>query len=339
MTRLQFAQIQSRRDFLRNCANGIGTVALADLMASEGLTAAGGDASAAGPLAPRPPHFPAKAKSIIYMFMEGGPSQYELFDPKPGLEEYDGQSLPGSLTKDLKLAFIKPTAKIMASPFSFQRRGESGMELSELLPHLGSVADDITLVRSMHTDAFNHHPGQLLLFTGSIQFGRPTMGAWTIYGLGSESRNLPGFVVLSSGKGTSGGTTNFSSGFLPSHYQGTVFRNQGDPILYLSNPPGVTRNGQRETLDLIRDLNTERYEKTGDREIASRIASYELAFPDANGRPRSGGFLRRVRRHLGDVRHPFGERTPPPIRNELPTRPPHGRARRPLRAHDGRQLG
>ena len=250
MTRLQFNQIQSRRDFLRNSANGIGTLALADLLASEGLTAAAGDSPAAGPLAPRQPHFPAKAKSVIYMFMEGGPSQYELFDPKPGLEEYDGQSLPESLTKDLKLAFIKPTAKVMASPFGFQRHGESGMELSELLPHLGSVADDITLVRSMHTDAFNHHPGQLLLFTGSIQFGRPTMGAWTIYGLGSESRNLPGFVVLSSGKGTSGGTTNFSSGFLPSHYQGTVFRNQGDPILYLSNPPGVTRNDQRETLGL-----------------------------------------------------------------------------------------
>ena len=278
MNRLHFQQLQSRRDFLRNCANGIGAFALADLLASEGLTAPAADLSADNPLAPRKPHFPAKAKSVIYMFMEGGPSQYELFDPKPGLEEYDGQSLPASLTKDLKLAFIKPTAKVMASPFAFQRYGQSGMELSELIPHLGSVADDITLVRSMHTDAFNHHPGQLLLFTGSIQFGRPTMGAWTIYGLGSESRNLPGFVVLSSGKGTSGGTTNFSSGFLPSHYQGTAFRSQGDPILYLSNPPGVTREGRRETLDLIRDLNTERYEQTGDREIASRIASYELAF-------------------------------------------------------------
>ena len=278
MNRHPFHAIASRREFLRNCANGIGTIALADLLASEGLTAGAGGLSGTNPLAPRKPHFSARAKSVIYLFMEGGPSQYELFDPKPELEKYDGRPLPASLTKDLKLAFIKPTAKVMASPFSFRRNGQSGMELSELMPHLGSVADDIALVRSMRTDVFNHHPGQLLLFTGSIQFGRPTMGAWAIYGLGSESRNLPGFVVLASGKGTSGGTTNFSSGFLPSHYQGTVFRSQGDPILYLANPPGVTRQGQRETLDLIRDLNSERYEKTGDREIASRMASYELAF-------------------------------------------------------------
>ncbi len=274
----QYKQIQSRRDFLSNCANGIGAVALADLFAADGLTAATGALTTENPLAPRRPHFAPKAKSIIYMFMEGGPSQYELFDPKPELEKYDGESLPPSMTKDLKLAFIKPTAKVMASAFKFLRYGQSGMELSELCPHLGSVADDITLVRSMHTDAFNHHPGQLLLFTGSIQFGRPTMGAWALYGLGSESQNLPGFVVLSSGKGTSGGATNFSNGFLPSHYQGTVFRNQGDPILYLSNPAGVSRESQKATLDVVRDLNAERYEKTGDREIASRIASYELAF-------------------------------------------------------------
>jgi hypothetical protein len=212
------------------------------------------------------------------MFMEGGPSQYELFDPKPGLVKHDGQPLPESLTKDLKLAFIKPTAKVMASRFPFHPHGKSGMELSELAPHLGSVADDITLIRSMKTDAFNHHPGQLLLFTGSIQFGRPTMGAWAVYGLGSESQNLPGFVVLSSGNGTSGGSTNFSSGFMPSHYQGTVFRNEGDPILYVSNPPGVSRENQRSKLSFINDLNRMHQAETGDVEIASRISSYELAF-------------------------------------------------------------
>jgi arylsulfatase A-like enzyme len=166
----------------------------------------------------------------------------------------------------------------MASKFKFQRHGQSGMELSEMLPHLGSCADDLCLVRSMHTDAFNHHPGQLQLFTGTSQFGRPTMGAWTVYGLGSESQNLPGFVVLTSGVGTSGGASNFSSGFLPSHYQGTVFRNSGDPILYLSNPPGVGRESQKATLNAIRDLNEEHYASTGDLEIASRISSYELAF-------------------------------------------------------------
>ena len=166
----------------------------------------------------------------------------------------------------------------MASKFAFRRHGQSGMELSELMPKLGTVADDICLVRSMHTDAFNHHPGQLLLFTGHTQFGRPTMGAWSVYGLGSESQNLPGFVVLSSGRGTSGGSSNFSSGFLPSHYQGTVFRNSGEPILYLSNPKGVSDALQEETLRSVRRLNEMRFEATGDLEIASRISSYELAY-------------------------------------------------------------
>ncbi|PYV86266.1 MAG: sulfatase, partial [Acidobacteria bacterium] len=273
----QFRQIQTRRDFFRNCAGGIGIFALADLLTSDGLTAAS-QLPAINPLAPKSPHFAAKAKHVIFMFMEGGPTQFELFDEKPALEKYNGQALPPSLTKDLKLAFIKPTASVMASRYKFQPHGQCGLELSELLPHLGSCADDICLVRSMHTDAFNHHPGQLLLFTGHTQFGRPTMGAWVVYGLGSESQNLPGFVVLTSGAGTSGGASNFSSGFLPSHYQGTVFRNSGDPILYLSNPPGFSPESQKTALDAIRDLNEERYSSTGDLEIASRISSYELAF-------------------------------------------------------------
>jgi hypothetical protein len=271
----QFRQIRNRREFLRGVAGGIGMAALGELLTADGLTAAVSDVN---PLSPKQPHFAPKAKHVIYLFMEGGPSQYELFDPKPALEKYDGQSLPPELTKDLKLAFIKPTAKVMASHYPFQRRGQCGMELSELAPHLGTVADDITLVRSMHTDAFNHHPGQLLLFTGSIQFGRPTFGAWVLYGLGSESQNLPGFVVLSSGKGTSGGTTNFSSGFMPSHYQGTIFRGEGDPILYLSNPAGISRANQQATIEMVNDLNRMHQADTGDVEIASRIASYELAF-------------------------------------------------------------
>ena len=271
----QFSQIQSRRDFFRQCAGGVGMMALGELLASDGLTAASPNLN---PLAAKQPPLPAKAKNVIFMFMEGGPSQFELFDPKPELEKYDGRPLPASLTKDLKLAFIKPTASVMASPFEFKRYGQCGMELSTMLPHLGANADDLCLVRSMKTDAFNHHPGQLLLFTGSIQFGRPTMGAWVMYGLGSESENLPGFVVLTSGKGTSGGASNFASGFLPSHYQGTLFRNEGDPILYLSNPPGVNQEIQRSTIDAVRDLNQHNYSNTGDVEIASRIASYELAF-------------------------------------------------------------
>ena len=268
-----FQLIQSRRDFFRRCAGGIGTVALANLLAEEGRSAVTDD-----PLAPKKTPFPGKAKNVIFMFMEGAPSQMDLFDPKPALQKWNGHSLPPSMTKDLKLAFIKPTAAVLASPRQFKPFGQCGMELSDIIPHTSTCADDICLVRSMYSDAFNHHPGQLMLFSGSIQTGRPTFGAWTLYGMGSEARNLPGFVVLTSGVGTSGGSDNFSSGFLPSIYAGTVFRNSGDPILYLSNPPGISTATQRNRLDAIRDLNQEHLAKEEDVEIASRIHSYELAF-------------------------------------------------------------
>ncbi len=269
----EFARIQSRRSFFRTCGLGLETAALAHLLATDGQAASRTD-----PLAPRKPHFPGKAKNVIFLFMEGAPSQLDLFDPKPELEKMHGQPLPESLTKQLKLAFIKPSAAVLASPRKFERYGKCGMELSDFIPNIASCADDICLVRSMNTEAFNHHPGQLLLMTGTTQFGRPTFGAWTIYGLGSESENLPGFVVLSSGVGTSGGASNFSSGFLPSTYQGVMFRGSGDPILYLSDPPAVTKDRQRAALDALRDLNQEHLADTGDAEIASRINSYELAF-------------------------------------------------------------
>jgi len=258
-----------RRSFLRDSACGLGALALGDLL---------NGANTSDPLAPRQPHFGGKAKSVIFMFMEGGPSQYDLFYPKPELQKWHGKALPESLTKQMQLAFIKPTAAVLASPRVFKKHGQSGLEFSDYLPHTAECADDICMIRSMNTEAFNHHPGQLALFTGSTQIGRPTLGAWSVYGLGSESRNLPGFVVLSSGAGTSGGATNFSSGFLPSVYQGTTLRSSGDPILYLSNPPGVTERMQRASLDAVRDLNDERLRATGDPEIASRIASYELAY-------------------------------------------------------------
>jgi uncharacterized protein (DUF1501 family) len=263
MSPQEFQAIQSRRQFFRNTAGGIGTAALAHLLGVEGRAAT---------------HFKPRAKNVIFLFMEGAPSQMDLFDPKPELQRWHGKPLPESRTKDLKLAFIKPTASVLGSPFKFEKRGQCGMELSELLPHLGTCADDICLVRSMHSEAFNHHPGQLFLFTGHMVAGRPTMGAWITYGLGSESKNLPGFVVLSSGVGTSAGSDNFTSGFLPSQYAGTPFRSQGDPILYLSNPKGVPNAAQRARLDLIRDINQEHQTKTGDVEIASRIHSYELAY-------------------------------------------------------------
>jgi hypothetical protein len=274
MDRDQFRAIQTRRSFFRECAGGIGTVALAQLLTHEGLA----ETPSINPLAPRKPHFPAKAKNVIFLFMEGGPSQIDLFDPKPALQQWHGKPLPASMTKNLRLAFTKPDAAVLASPRTFTPQGKCGTEFSDWIPNIGSCADDICLVRSMYTDAFNHHPGQLLLFGGSIQVGRPTMGAWVLYGLGSESQNLPGFVVLGSGVGTSGGTSNWSSGFLPSTYAGVVFRSSGDPVLYLSNPPGITRDMQRAGLDALKDLNEEHYAQTGDLEIASRISSYELAF-------------------------------------------------------------
>ena len=274
MTPHQFRAIQTRRSFFRDCAGGIGTIALAQLLARDGYGATGGE----NPLAPRKPHFPAKAKNVIFLFMEGGPSQIDLFDPKPNLQQWHGKPLPASMTKGLRLAFTKPDAAVLASPRTFTPYGQCGTEFSDWIPNIGSCADDVCLVRSMFTDAFNHHPGQLLLFGGSIQVGRPTMGSWVLYGLGSESQNLPGFVVLGSGVGTSGGESNWSSGFLPSNYAGVVFRSSGDPVLYLSNPPGITRDMQRADLDALKDLNQEHYAQTGDMEIAARISSYELAF-------------------------------------------------------------
>ena len=274
MDREQFQRIQSRRKFFQECAGGIGAIALAQ-MSERDARAAGVEQN---PLTPRKPHFAPKAKNVIFMFMEGGPSQIDLFDPKPELQKWHGKPLPAELTKDLRLAFTKPNAAVLGSPRVFTPHGKSGTEFSDFIPHIGSCADDLCLVRSMYTDAFNHHPGQLLLFGGSIQVGRPTMGSWVLYGLGSESQNLPGFVVLSSGVGTSGGSSNWSSGYLPSTYQGVVLRSSGDPVLYLSNPPGVTREMERASLDTLKDLNEEHLAATGDMEIASRISSYELGF-------------------------------------------------------------
>jgi hypothetical protein len=262
----------NRRKFLASLGSGFGMVALQHLLSQDGYGAIG------NPMAPKAPQFPGKAKRVIFLFMEGAPSQMDLFDPKAALQQWHGKSLPPSLTKDLKLAFIKPTATILGSPRTFQKYGPQGMDISDLLPHTASIAGDLCFVRSMHSDQFNHHPGQLKLFTGHNQVGRPAMGSWVTYGLGSESQNLPGFVVLSSGSGTSGGSDNFSSGFLPTTYAGTPFRSTGDPILYLKNPEGIDAAKQRARLDALRDLNEMRQAATGDEEISSRIHSYELAF-------------------------------------------------------------
>ena len=270
-----FQILRSRRKLLSEMAGGIGALALGDLFARNGYAAG---AKRSDPLAPKASHFPGKAKSVIFLFMEGGPSQMDLLDPKPELKKYHGQAAPASITSQLQLAFTKPNAAILASGREFKKYGQSGLEFSDWLPYTAQNADDMCVVRSMYSEAFNHHPAQLMLFTGTQQFGRPTMGAWTIYGLGSESDSLPGFVVLSSGVGTSGGATNFSSGFLPSTYQGTLLRSSGDPILYLSNPQGVSGRGQRAVFDAVKDLNQAKLVETGDEEIAARMASYELAY-------------------------------------------------------------
>ena len=274
MNALDFLAIQSRRDFLDRTLYGLGLGALAHLLEVEGRAAAG----AAGPLAPRRPHFAPRAKNMIFLFQAGAPSQIDLFDPKPKLREWDGKPLPESLAADLNLAFIKPTAKVLASRRDFRPAGQAGIALSEWLPHTATIADDICLVRSVRGDSVNHHPGQSLLMTGSPLPGRPTIGAWTTYGLGSESQDLPGFVVLKTGSSTQGSTGNWSSGFLPSNYQGVLLRSEGDAILHLSSPPGITAAMQRRDLEMIRALNRKRLERTGDAEIAARIASYELAF-------------------------------------------------------------
>jgi hypothetical protein len=264
----------SRRWFMEQCGVGMGAFALQSLLANQVLGATGDD-----PLAPKQPHFEPKIKNVIFLFMAGAPSHLELFDNKPQLAKFDGTLPPADLLKGYRAAFINPNSKLLGPKFKFAKYGQSGAEISELLPHLTKVVDDITIVKSMTTDAFNHAPGQVLMNTGSQQFGRPSLGAWVTYGLGSESRNLPAFVVFSSGKkGPSGGNSCWGSGFLPTVYQGVTFRSSGDPVLYLSNPEGIDNTVQRESLDSIKKLNEMRLGVTGDPEIATRINSFEMAF-------------------------------------------------------------
>jgi len=277
MDRLESGWAQTRREFLTSSASGLGAAALTSLLAREGVMAATVDSS--NPLAPKLPHFPPQAKQCIFILPAGAPSHLDLFDPKPKLHELHGQKPPESLVKNVRFAFVKKeTAVLAGSARKFTRHGQCGMELSDFLPHLGTCADDICLIRSMHTDAFNHHPAQLMMTSGVPRFGRPSMGSWLNYGLGSESDNLPGYVVLTAGRGSSGGVSNWSSGFFPSTYEGVVFRGEGEPVLNLNNPPGVSADMQRRGLETISKLNTRRLEQLGDPEIASRISSYELAF-------------------------------------------------------------
>ena len=265
----------TRRHFLRDCGVGLGKIALAGLLTD---SLARGASIPAGSLAPREPHFEGKAKRVIHLFMAGAPSQLELFDSKPELAKLEGKPLPPSVIGGQRYAFIRPDAAVLGPRYKFARHGKSGAELSEMLPHLATVADEICLVKSVSTDQFNHAPAQLFFNSGFSQPGRPCLGSWVLYGLGAETQELPAFVVMSTGSGLSGGSALWSSGFLPTVYTGTRFRNQGDPILNLGNPAGVDARLQRDTIDLVRTLNERQLAQSGDPEIATRIANYEMAF-------------------------------------------------------------
>lgn len=276
-------RMQSRRQFFSDCGLSLGGIALAAMMERDGFAAFAGDsANSKTPAAEsttRPPHFPPRAKAVIQLFMAGGPSQLELFDNKPKLKALHGQAPPKSFTEGKRFAFLKPDARLLGSKRTFARRGQSGLEISELLPHTASIADQISIIRTMKTEVFNHGPAKLMTQTGSPQFGRPSIGSWVQYALGSESQNLPGFVVLNSGpRGPRSGAALWGNAFLSSVYQGVPLRSSGDPILNLTTPSGVSQSEQRRTLDAIGRLNARRREATGDDEIATRIAAYEMAY-------------------------------------------------------------
>ena len=264
--------LHARRWFLRDCGLGFGGLALHSLLAQDGF------AAKSDPLAVKPPHFAPKAKRVIYLFQAGGPSHLELFDNKPELTKRDGQLPPADLLKGYRAAFINPNSALLGPKYKFQKFGKSGIEFSELLPHTGGIADDLCVIRTVQTDAVNHAPAQIMMNSGSQQFGRPSFGAWTLYGLGSVAADLPGYVVLTSAKGTSGGASNYGCGFLPTVYGGVPFRPTGDPVLYLSNPAGVDAETQRASLDTLRKLNETAAAEAGDPEIAARVQGYELAY-------------------------------------------------------------
>jgi hypothetical protein len=271
----ELKHLVSRRWFLRDAGVSLGSIALLSIFSrAQGAT----KTLPQNPLAPKQPHYAPRAKRVIHIFQAGAPSHLDLFDYKPELAKRTGKLPPPELLKDYRAAFINPNSALLGPKFAFERHGRSGAEISELLPHTAGVADDICVIRSMHTDAVNHAPAQIMMNTGSQQFGRPSLGAWSLYGLGSESENLPGYVVLSSGNGTSGGASNWGCGFLPTIYAGIPFRSTGDPVLYLSNPKGFDDETQRESLDVLRKLNELSLSNHHDPETLARIQAYEMAY-------------------------------------------------------------
>jgi hypothetical protein len=274
---------QTRRAFLKKSGFGFGSIALGSLLAESLFAADSSSAESAAQkagnsLAPRSPHFPPRAKRVIYLHMVGAPSQLDLFDHKPALAKYDGKPCPDDFIQGKRFAFLRGHPNIAASKYAFARHGNSGAQISELLPNLTKVADEIAIVNSLHTDEFNHAPAQLFLHTGFGRLGRPSFGSWVTYGLGSENRDLPAYVVLLSGPLAGAGTSLWSPGFLPSVYQGVQFRSSADPVLFLNNPEGHSATDRRRVLDTVQQLNQKQLADMGDPEIATRISQYEMAF-------------------------------------------------------------
>jgi hypothetical protein len=273
--RLELLQTATRRHFLQQSAAGIGGIALSALLNDS----ASATSAAADPLAPHEPHFPAKAKQVIYLHLTGSPPHLDLFDYKPELVKHSNEDCPNEFLEGQRFAFTSGVPKLMGTPRTFKQCGQGGIWLSDAIPNLHGVADDLCVINSMTTDQFNHAPAELLVYTGSPRSGRPSLGAWTTYGLGTENANLPGFVVLiSSGVQPNGGKNSFGSGFLPSVFQGVQCRSKGDPVLYASDPQGMDRDLRRKSLDALRDLNELQAKELGHPETLTRIAQYELAF-------------------------------------------------------------
>lgn len=272
---------QTRRHFLKECAMGFGGLALGSLLQACGSSADNYNVvfDPAHPLAPKLSMFPARAKNVIYLHMAGAPSQLELFDYKPELLKLDGQLCPPSLVEGKRFAFIRGIPKMLGPQAKFIQRGESGAWVSDHMPHLASIADELAFLKACTTDQFNHAPAQLLVHTGSPRLGRPSIGSWVTYGLGTENENLPGFVVLTSGgKFPDAGKSAWGSGFLPSVYQGVQCRSVGDPVLFINDPKGMNRDLRKASIDAINQVNEQEYKEYNDPEILSRISQYEMAY-------------------------------------------------------------
>ena len=280
--RLRDIEAQTRRHFLKSASMGLGGLAFSSLLegcgnagqATKGITDASGN-----PLAPKFPQYPGKVKNVIYLHMAGAPSQLELFDYKPELAKLDGKTCPQSFLEGKRFAFIRGVPTMLGPQANFSQHGESGAWISDYLPHLAGIADELTFLKSVQTDQFNHAPAQLLMHTGSQRLGRPSMGSWVTYGLGTENANLPGYVVLTSGgNNPDAGKSVWGSGFLPSIYQGVQCRSDGDPVLYINNPEHISRGDRQASIGALNDINKLTYDEFNDPEILTRISQYELAF-------------------------------------------------------------